>query len=188
MQVIVRGKHFRVPDHVEERAQRKLSKLDHYLPLLQDAAVEVDLAHEKAKEPDQRYIARVTVSAHGVHLYAEERAMQPEAAIDQAARALAAQARRHKTKLYGRNRNRANKRPPAAGPAPAAEDDEAALPAEVTRVRRVAVKPMTAEEALDQMKLLGQDLFVFHDADLERFALFCRNGSGDIELIVPELS
>lgn len=182
MDIIVRGKHFDVPDHVAERARRKLGKLPHYLPLLEDAAVEVDLAHEKAKEPDRRYVARVQVSARGVHLQAAERAAKPEAAVDQAAQVLTRQAQRHKQRLYQRGRTMSSK-------ALAEElEKEPAQPEQVARVKRFPVKPMTAAEALEQMRALRHDFFLFHDADLGQFALLYRRRAGDYGLIIPELS
>ena len=100
MEVTVRGKHVTVSDQVADRAKRKFAHLDHYLPLLRDAVVEVDLAHERTKEPDGRYVVHVSVSGNGIHLRAEEHAARPEIAIDSAARVLTEQARRHKERLY----------------------------------------------------------------------------------------
>ena len=188
MDVIVRGKHFDVPDHVAERARTKLGKLPHYLSLLEDAAVEVDLAHEKAKEPGLRYVAHVTVSAHGVHLQATERAAKPEAAVDQAAQALARQAQRHKQRLYQRGRIRSPKALAAQRARSQKPKGESGQPDGVARVKRFLVKPMTAAEALEQMSALGHDFFLFHDADLGQFALLYRRRAGDYGLIVPELS
>jgi len=78
VEITVSGQHFEVPDSVVERARRKLGRLSHYLPLLHDAVVEVDIAHEKAKDPDKRYVIRVSVDGGGTHLRAEERASAPE--------------------------------------------------------------------------------------------------------------
>ena len=192
MEIIVRGKHYEVPDHVEQRARRKLGRLEHYLPLLRDAAVEVDLTQEKAKEPDHRYLVRVTVSSHGVHLQAEERAARPEAAIDLAARVLVGQARRHKQRLYRRGRGRLSEEvaaqvtEPAAAPEP--EDEGLAASGRVGRVKRFLVKPMTAAEAIEEMELLGHDFFLFFDAEAEQYALLYRRRAGDYGLIIPELS
>lgn len=192
MEVTVRGKHFDVPDHVQERARRKFSRLDRYFPLLQDAVVEVDFAHEKAKEPDRRYVVRVTANGPGVHLQAEERAARPEAAVDQAVQVLTRQARRHKERLYERGRNRVPKEvtselaQPASPPEP--EEEEASELDKVARVKRFPVKPMTTEEAVEEMELLGHDFFLFYDAGLDQFALLYRRRAGDYGLIIPELT
>ncbi len=192
MDVTVRGRHFEVPEHVAERARRKFGRLDRYLPLLRDAVVEVDVAQERTKEPDRRFVVRVVASGSGVHLRAEERAARPEAAVDLAAHVLTGQARRHKQRLYGRGRTGTSKEEtsqlaqPASSPEP--EDEEPDPLTKVARVKRFPMKPMTMEEAVEQMELLGHDFFLFHDADAGQFALLYRRRAGDYGLIIPELS
>ncbi len=189
MEIIVRGKHYEVPDAVQERAHRKFGRLEHYLPALQDATVEVHLGHEKAKQPELRYTVHVAVSGHGVHLQAEEHAAQPEKAIDDAAHVLTRQAQRQKQRLYRRRRRQPNAREGLL-PEDAEEPDEAE-PGDldkITLVRHISVKPMTPEEALEQMELSGDDFFVFHDSDVDQFALLYRRDAGDFGLIIPELS
>ena len=183
MDIVVRGKHFDVPPPAEERARLKLGRLAQYLPLLEDASVEVDIAHEKAKQPGQRFVVHVIISAHGVHLQAEERAAKLELAIDQVARALSQQARRHKERLY--DRGRAAKEPPE----PQIEREEPpGLLKHITKVKRFPIRPMTSAEALEQMEMLKHDFFIFHDAEANQFALVYRRKAGDYGLIVTELA
>jgi putative sigma-54 modulation protein len=145
------------------------------------------MAHEKAKEPDQRYVVRVTVNGHGVHLQAEEHAAKPEVAVDLAAHAITRQAERHKERLYRRGRQRGAKEA-AAGPVTVEDEETRSVMEKVARVKRFAVKPMTTVEAVEQMELLGHDFFLFHDADLERIAVLYRRRAGDYGVIIPELS
>lgn len=186
MKVSVRGKHFEVPERVEERARQKLSRLEHYLPLLGDASIEVDVTHQKAKKPEQRFIVHVTVSAHGVHLRAEEEAAQAETAIDQVVHVLTRQARQHKQRLYNRNRNRKGAAAELEEPAPE-EDESPRLRDRIGRVKRFSLKPMTSEEAIEQIEALGHEFFVFFDADSRRVAVLYRRRAGDFGLIIPEL-
>lgn len=189
MEVTVRGKQFDVPPKLEERARTKLGQLDHFLPLLRDAVVEVNMTHEKAKQPDQRYLVHVRISGNGVHLETEERAAQPEAAVDQAAHVLSRQARRHKGRLYDRGRNKTAKEVAAEpGPPPDPEEEVARAHERLSRVKRILVKPMTVGEAVEQMEALGHDFFVFHEEDREQFVVLYRRHAGDYGLIVPELS
>lgn len=178
LDITVRGQHFEVPDSVEERARQKLGRLDHYLPLLHDAIVEVDIAHQKAKEPDQRYLVRVTVDGGGVQLRTEEHASTPEVAVDQVARVLAGQARRHKQRLYERGRNKGE---------PAAFEGEIEKTArKVSRVKRFAMKPMTVDEALLEIEALGHEFFVFQHVVEGQVAVLYRRRAGDYGLIMPE--
>ena len=185
MEITVRGKHFDVPDSVEQRARRKLAKLDHYLPLLQDAIVEVDIAHELTKDPKQRYFVRVLVSGAGVHLRAEEHGADVGPAVDEAARAVVDQARRHKERLYKRSRAKGAK--DAAQPQ-APSDGEAEPGERLSRIKRFAVKPMTLQDAVNDMEMLGHAFFVYHDADEGQIAVVYRRKGGDYGVILPELS
>ncbi len=179
MDVTVRGKHFHVPSHVEEHAQEKLSRLDRYLPLLSDGTCEVDLLHEKAKEPDRRFVVHVNMSAHGVHLHATGHAESPEAAIDHAAHVLTRQAQRKKDRLYGRGRQGHVE----AAPEVAAET-AVRSPA---RVKRFSMKPMSVAEAAEQIEALGHDFYVFQHAEEDRVAVLYRRHAGGYGLILPEL-
>ena len=185
VEITVRGKHFDVPESVHQHARRKLGKLDRYLPLLQDAVVEVDIAQQRAKEPHERYLVRVLVSGGGVRLRAEERAADITPAIDEAARAVIDQARKHKERLYGRARTRNAKEAPPAAPA---SDGEPAPWERLARVKRFGVKPMTLREAVDEMELLGHTFFVYHDAGEGQFAVVYRRKGGNYGVIMPELS
>ena len=189
MEITVRGKHLDIPETLDERVRLKFGRLEHYLPALQDATVEVHLAHEKAKEPDLRYLVHVSVSGHGVHLQAEERAAQMEQAIDRAAQVLRTQARRHKQRLYGRGRaGKPSVRTPVRAKRRKRQDAEAGEFDGVARIKRFPVKPMTTEEALEQMELSGHDFYIFQDADIDQFALLYRRKAGDIGLIIPEIA
>jgi ribosomal subunit interface protein len=171
-----------VPESIEQHARQKLAKLDHYLPLLQDASVEVDIAHQRSKEPHERYLVRVLVSGRGVHLRAEEHASDIGPAVDEAARAIVDQARKHKERLYARARTRPG-RQPAQTAGNGGETWE-----QLARVKRFALRPMTLAEAAEEMELLGHAFFVYKDAEEGTIAVVYRRKSGDYGLIVPELS
>ena len=188
MEVIVRGHHWDVPESVAEYARRKLGRLQHYLPLLEDGSAEIDLSHQKAKQPEQRYLARALANGGGVHLRAEEHAAQPQAAIDLAADALASQARRHKERLYSRNRSNAAKEQALEPLEPADLSDEEEVLDKVARVKRLELKPMTVEEAVEQMEMLGHAFFLFQDMDAGQYSLLYRRQAGDYGLIIAELS
>jgi len=57
----------------------------------------------------------------------------------------------------------------------------------VVKVKRFAVKPMSVDEAIDQMELLGHDFFLFFKADSEELSLLYRRKDGNYGLIEPEL-
>lgn len=185
MEVHVRGKHFHVPEHVEERAREKLSRLNHHLPLLDDGICEVDVSHEKSKTPEQRFYVHVNVSAHGVHLHATGHAEDPDAAVDHAVHVLTRQADRKKSKLYDRGRQA---QPELAAPPEQVEEElsDRSHPS-LGRVKRYPMKPMSVAEATEQLEALGHDFFVFHHDMEEKVAVLYRRRAGDYGMILPEL-
>jgi putative sigma-54 modulation protein len=56
------------------------------------------------------------------------------------------------------------------------------------KTKQVAIKPMTAEEAILQLELLGHDFFVFTSADTEEVNVLYRRNDGDYGLIEPVMS
>jgi putative sigma-54 modulation protein len=180
MEILVRGKHFDVSKDVEERAEQKLQHLEHYLPLLNDGMCHVDLAYEKSKEPDHRFIVHVNVSAHGIHLQATGHAEQPELAIDHAAHVLVRQARRQKDRIYSHGRSNEK-----ALPQPRVDTEvTAGVP---SRVKRFAMKPMTVVEAMEQIEALGHSFYVFHHVEEESIAVLYRRNAGGYGMILPDL-
>lgn len=189
MEIIIKGKHTAVSDRVKEYARAKVGKLDRYLPNLRDAVVEI--AREGTRSASHRYVVQVTVDSSGTFLRAEERASQPRAAIDQAVDVMARQIRRHKQRLYGRSRSTLAKEVTLRKAAPAEEEpeeEEELILGKVVRVKRFSIKPMTEEEALEQMELLGHDFFLFLDASTDQYAVLYRRRDGHYGLIIPEVS
>ena len=189
MEVTVKGKHTAVPEQVKDYARAKVGKLDRYLPSLREAVVEI--AQEGTRSASHRYVVQVTVDSGGTYLRAEERASQPRAAIDQAVDVMARQIRRHKQRLYGRSRSTLAKEVTLRKAAPALEEpeeEEELVLGRVVRVKRFPIKPMTEEEALEQMELLGHDFFLFLDASTDQYAVLYRRRDGHYGLIIPEVS
>ena len=103
--------------------------------------------------------------------------------MDLAARVLSAQIRRYKQRLYERGRKRRTK---AAGAR--SKPQKPGKLSSVARVKQFPAKPMTPEEAIEEMKLLGHEFFIFHHADLDQVTLVYRRQTGDYGLIIPEIS
>jgi putative sigma-54 modulation protein len=55
------------------------------------------------------------------------------------------------------------------------------------KTKAVELKPMTPEEAILQLELLGHDFFVFTSAETEAVSVLYRRNDGDYGLIEPSL-
>lgn len=189
MDVIFRGQHLSIDEPFREHASDHLQKLARHLPLADHATVDV---RREAKGDEGRYVVQVTVSANGTFLRAEVRNYDMMAAIDAATVVLDRQAKRFKERRVLRSERRVDKdhRLPMDAPE---EERAQRLPADaeiiggkVVRVKRFELKPMSEEEAVEQMELLGHTFFLFHDSDSDSCAVIYQRNDGDYGMILRD--
>jgi putative sigma-54 modulation protein len=184
MELTFRSRHVPITDQLRQHTTRKLQRLGRYLPMVDEAMVELE---QEGGETSHRYIVQLTVNCNGTYLRAEERGPRLLAAIDAAVDVLSRQVRRFKDKAYRRGRRFRDKEVVVAGPpVEEGEEEEEVVLGKVVRVKRFPVKPMTEEEAVEQMELLGHDFFLFFDADADTYALLYRRRDGSYGMIIPE--
>jgi putative sigma-54 modulation protein len=189
MNVTIRAHNTRVPDDLREHAEKKLARLERYLPRVNDVTVEVE--REETRASAHRYAVQITVHAAGTILRSEERAADPQTAFDRASDVLGRQAQRHKKRLVGRHRTGdvrelAPEPEPDEGIEPEDDDEfDEYLLGKIVRVKHFEAKPMSQEEALAQMDLIGHDFFLFLDAASNEYALLYKRRDGDYGLLAP---
>jgi putative sigma-54 modulation protein len=59
---------------------------------------------------------------------------------------------------------------------------------EIVRIKRFEVRPMTQEEAIEQMELLGHHFYVFLNADENAINVVYKRDDGNYGLLQPELA
>ncbi|MCI8418935.1 MAG: ribosome-associated translation inhibitor RaiA [Oscillospiraceae bacterium] len=144
-------------DSIKEYTEKKVSKLDRYFR--EDAEAIVIFSVEK----DHRCVVEITIRSGGTIFRAQEETRDGDmrSAVDAACSTIIRQIRKNKTRLSKRLRQDA---PIAEAESAAAEVSEE-KDFDVVRTKHVAVKPMSEEEAILQMNLLGHDFFVFRNTD-----------------------
>ena len=190
MQLVLKGKNFVISDRVRDYVEKKIGKLDRYLPDINEARVEI--TQEKTRSAKDKNIVQVTLRANGTILRAEERSEAIYACIDTVADKIHRQIVRYKGKRVDRRHGQLhNKRPEDGLPAldqevleEIAEENER----KIVRVKRFLVDPMNEDEAIEQMELLGHDFFVFFNVDLGRINVLYRRADQDYGLIDPEIA
>ncbi len=189
MNLIIRTHHATVPSDLHDHAEKKLARLERLLPKVDDVIVEIE--HEETRAASHRYAVQVTVHSGGAILRGEERAADPKIALDLAADVIVRQARRHQTRLHDRHRSGQSKEWLAANAAqPESEQQDSGDTAEyilgkVVRVKQMEAQPMSEEEALAQMDLLGHDFFLFLDTRTNEYAVLYKRNDGDYGLLAP---
>jgi ribosomal subunit interface protein len=190
MNLNIRSHHTTVDDDLRAHAERKLARLERLLPRVDDVVVEVE--HEETRAAAHRFAVQVTVHSGTSILRGEERAADAKLALDRATEVVSRQARRHSKRLHARHRAGADKErlsapetPPP--PEPEAEGDATEyLGGKVVRIKQFEAKPMSEEEALAQMDLLGHDFFLFLDTRTREFAVLYKRKDGDYGLLAPQ--
>jgi putative sigma-54 modulation protein len=189
--VLIQGDDLTITPDLKDYVEKKVSRLDHYLPSINEARVE--LSEEKsARSPSDREVAQLTVMARGVVLRAEERKEDIFAAVDAVLDKMQRQIERYKGK---RRRQRVGAGVEAQAAAEEAEeleelaqDNEEEPLGTVARRKRFTLTPMDEAEAIEQMRLLGhEEFFVFYNTDTNRVNVLYRRKNGDYGLIDPEV-
>lgn len=173
----IRGENIEVTDALRDYAEKKISKIERYF---NKELTNVD-AHVNLKTySDRSAKVEVTVPLSNIVLRAEETSQDMYGSIDLVADKLERQIRKYKTKVNRKIRRENLSRPEAIDPdlwdsdVPALDDDskdEGDVSSSIVRIKQVDLKPMSPEEAVLQMDLLGHDFFIFEDAETEGVSL-----------------
>jgi putative sigma-54 modulation protein len=173
-----------VSDSIKGYAQEKLGKLEKQLND-DSTLLELELTVEKNPSIAENQIAEATVWTKGPVLRVRESSPDMRASIDQLVDKLERQARRYRDKRRpGRSRA-----PDTAAQPP---NGEPLIPGEeepvIVKTKQWPVKPMTPEEAILQLELIGHDFFVFVNADSGEVNVVYRRRDGNYGLIEPQLA
>lgn len=178
MELIVSGKNLEISDWLKDYVEKKIGKLDRYLPTLTEARVE--LAMESTRNIDQSQVVQVTLRNNGTILRGEERSSDFTAAIDAVTDKLSKQIDRYKTK---RQRGRAK----GEQVVEATKTVEQAEPLpQIVRTKQFRTPPISEEEAIEQMELLGHNFYVFFNRERGAINVLYRRNDGNYGLIEPE--
>jgi ribosomal subunit interface protein len=201
--VVVKGRHCEISDRFRGHVQEKLSRLEKHDHRVIRVEVEVD----KERNPrlqDRAVRVELTVFSKGPVVRAEAAADDKMAALDLALDRMAAQMRRAADRKKRRRRAQVSAGPASTDLLEAQEqqapEDETvterqAGPITVTgdgplvvREKTHVAAPMTLDQALYEMELVGHDFFLFVDKETERPSVVYRRRGYDYGVISLELS
>jgi putative sigma-54 modulation protein len=192
MELLLKGKNFVISDGVKDYAEKKIGKLDRYLPDIGD--IHLEITQEKSKSGKNSNIVQMTLRSNGTILRAEDRSGKVYHSIDAVVDKIHRQIARYKGKRQDRWRGHGHftnvkdlpedmpELTPEAWDELAEEQDR-----KIVRVKRFPVSSMNPEEAVEQMELLGHDFFVFYNPDVGQVNVIYRRSDNDYGLIDPEL-
>jgi len=189
MKLNVHGRNIEVTDWIHQYVEKKVERLERYLPQAKEARAE--LAYSETRAAADRYTAQLTIWANGRILRAEESTGDIFASIDAIMDKMSRQIERYKGRRYKNKRREAAAGAADADLAATTLPEEAEVEAEdllgnIVRTKRFLVQPMSQEEAIEQMELLGHDFFVFYSVDADAMNVLYRRKDGNYGLLQPE--
>lgn len=179
MIISINGKGMEVSEYLEDVVQKRVSKLSKYLR--EDAQVQVMLSMFRGRQ-----VAELTVPVGTTIVRAEEATGDMYASIDNATKSLERQIIRYRTRMDRRMKEQSIRHDMPILPAFEEEEEDEEMP-KVVRVKRFSLRPMTVEEAIEQMEMLGHTFFVFCAAETGEVNVLYRRNDGQLGLIEPEL-
>lgn len=184
LHVIVQGKHIAVTPALREYAEEKLGRITRYFDHVQEA--QVVLSVERRGDLGKAQVVEVSVRGDGVVLRGEEASADMYASIDLVAEKLKKQIERYRSKFIDRWRHaEGRKKTEALARARRALRAGPSEP-QIVRVKRFAMKPMTAEDAALHMELLGHSFFAFRNASTMEVNVVYRRIAGNYGVIEPD--
>ncbi|WP_084497660.1 ribosome hibernation-promoting factor, HPF/YfiA family [Nocardia amamiensis] len=201
--IVVKGRNVEVPDHFRIYVAEKLSRLERFDPSM--FLFDVELFHERNRR-QRKSCQRVEITARGKGpvVRAEARADSFYAAFESVTAKLESRLRRTKDR---RRVHYGDKTPVSVAQATAdlvdeslfeqprgasatqeqraeaQEQDYAEGPGHIVRTKVHAATPMTVDDALYQMELVGHDFFLFQDKETDRPSVVYRRHAFDYGLI-----
>jgi ribosomal subunit interface protein len=173
--LVVTGRNVEVPEHFRAYVAEKLTRLERYDPTLH--RFDVELNHERnRRQAKSCQRVEITGTAKGPVVRAEACADSFYAALEAAVAKLESRLRRagdRRKVHHGRHTPvsvaaaTAGLEVPVPSEPPSAEahvEEEHEGPGQIVRVKEHPAVPMSVDDALYEMELVGHDFFLFHDA------------------------
>ena len=174
MKITIVGRKLNVYDDTRELIEKKLAKLDKYFKA---EATEATVTLSRKRNVSS---LDVTINAGGTLFRSEVDADDFRIALDQTVDHIESQIRKNKTKLAKRLRENVIDMSMVPDP-----EEESPEDGPIIRVKQFEFKPMTAEEAIMQMNLLGHSFYVFKDVTTGDTCVVYTRKDGDYGLIEP---
>jgi ribosomal subunit interface protein len=193
-EVVVKGRNVEIPDHFRIYVAEKLARTERFDRSIYLFDVELDHERNRRQRKNCQHV-EITARGRGPVVRGEACADSFYAALESAVCKLESRLRRSKDrrKIHYGDKTPVSLHeataitPPAEVPAPAetkaateADDHE---PGRIVRTKEHTAQPMTVDDALYEMELVGHDFFLFHDKESEKPTVVYRRHAYDYGLI-----
>ena len=175
MKINIIGRKITVTDKIREYAEKKHGKMDKFFKDEPEARIVIGTIK------DNEYV-EASIYASGMIYRAEVIDVDVITAMDKIVDVIERQIRKNKTRLEKKiKREAVNDNILLSGEDYTEGEDVSEF--KIVKKKRFAVKPMTAEEAVLQMNLLGHNFFVFKNAETEQMNVVYKRKDGNYAII-----
>ena len=197
-EVVVKGRNVEVPEHFRVYVSEKLSRLERFDRTIYLFDVELDHERNRRQRKNCQHV-EITARGRGPVVRGEACADSFYAALESAVCKLESRLRRSKDRRkihYGDKTPVSLAEATAIDPLPATSaalaDDASQVdglpgedhePGRIVRTKEHPAKPMTVDDALYEMELVGHDFFLFHDKQSDKPCVVYRRHAYDYGLI-----
>jgi ribosomal subunit interface protein len=195
-EVVVKGRNVEIPDHYRIYVSQKLARLERFDRTIYLFDVELDHERNRRQRKSCQHV-EITARGRGPVVRGEACANSFYAAFESAVAKLEARLRRvkdrrkvhygDKTPVSVATATAAVPSAPASGTEPTGAPEHDAVdghqPGRVVRTKEHPTKPMSVDDALYEMELVGHDFFLFYDKQTERPSVVYRRHAYDYGLI-----
>ena len=197
-EVVVKGRNVEIPDHFRIYVSEKLSRLERFDRTIYLFDVELEHERNRRQRKNCQHV-EITARGRGPVVRGEACADSFYAALESAVAKLESRLRRSKDRRkihYGDKTPVSLAEATAVTPPPdtAASADESKAqvdgaavqdhePGRIVRTKEHPAKPMTVDDALYEMELVGHDFFLFHDKQSDKPCVVYRRHAYDYGLI-----
>ena len=173
MKFNIRGKNVEVTPAIKSYIEEKIGKLDKYFESADSITANV-LARVRGKDQ----IVEVTIPVRKIILRCEVSHKDLYAAIDLVSDKIERQIRKNKTRIHQRKMKDTNIDFNLEFESDVEEESKT-----IVRRKTLEMKPMSEEEAILQMDLLGHEFFIFTDEEINKNCVLYRRKDGDYGII-----
>ena len=172
MKITINARKVTVSRDLSDHIEKKLAKFDKFFPGEAEATVKLSRVRDIER-------VEVTIAAGPFLFRSEDESSTFMNALDCCMYSIERQIRKNKTRLSKRLRD--NIRIPEYESDDVSEEGDFRI-----RTKTFTLKPMTAEEAILQMNLLGHEFFMFADSASGEICTVYKRHDGDYGMIIPE--
>jgi len=176
MKINITSKNISASENLRNTIDSKISRLGKYFA--DEIGAEVTLSMEKGRQKIE-----ATINASGTIFRAEEVTQDLYGGIDKIVDKLSGQISKYKKKLAGKHKDN---KTIMFGDIPDFSEPESGE-IEIVRRKRFELLPMTAEEAVLQMELVGHSFFIFLDMDTDGIGVVYKRNDGKYGLLETTL-